>query len=446
MRFVEKAAFVASVAVLALLYGFVARSVGWFPTHLIERALEQAHAIFPSTEPDYLAPKVYDRTGARIADSAMIQPGFTLISSVWKDSADGSWKPGLRLISSDGRTHHQWLLDAARLFPDSARRRVVPLHDVDIDGSYLFPNGDVLINVDYTGTARLDACGRVLWRVLEGDHHSIARADDGSFWIPGVSRLAPSKSAEHPKGFPGLRDSVFHDWILHVSEDGKVLSKTDVLDLIYDNHLERYIARSSNEDETYHLHGRADVTHLNDIEPLSVASAAYYPLFRPGDLLISLRYLSLVFVVDPGSGKVKWHSSDPFIHQHDADFMGDGWIGVFDNNQDGTSQGEMLGGSRIVAVQPQTDSMRALFPTSRSDPLYTRLRGRWQLLDNGNLLITEALAGRVVEVAPDGHTVWDWVVKPYDARTIPTVSEGTRYELTPKDVASWPCSTGPDGS
>jgi len=171
-----------------------------------------------------------------------------------------------------------------------------------------------------------------------------------------------------------------------------------------------------------------------------------YPLFEAGDLLVSLRNADLVFVLDPETRRVEWHASDPFIHQHDPDFMGDGRIGVFDNNQDGTVRGDMLGGSRIVVVEPGANSTEVLFPTPRSEPLYSRIRGKWQRLRNGNLLITEATAGRVVEVAPDGHTVWDWVAKPYLDDAVAQVSEGTRYDLAATDVASWPCSPHTDGS
>lgn len=70
------------------------------------------------------------------------------------------------------------------------------------------------------------------------------------------------------------------------------------------------------------------------------------------DLALSLMHLDLVMVVDPETRTVRWHTSHPFIGQHDPDFVGDGWIGVFDNNRDGTFRGKLVGGSRIVAVQP----------------------------------------------------------------------------------------------
>lgn len=167
-----------------------------------------------------------------------------------------------------------------------------------------------------------------------------------------------------------------------------------------------------------------------------------YPLFEAGDLLVSLREPHLVFVLDPDTKETKWHASAPFIQQHDPDFVGDGWIGVFDNNEDFTERGTMLGGSRIVAIQPHTDSMEIRFPTSASDPFYTDVRGKFQRVPNGNMLLTEAQAGRVVEVAPTGQTVWEWIHPPYDARQVPVVTKATRLNLTRQQVDEWVCSSG----
>jgi hypothetical protein len=182
-----------------------------------------------------------------------------------------------------------------------------------------------------------------------------------------------------------------------------------------------------------------DITHINDVEPLAESMADEYPLFQTGDLLVSLRSLSLVFVFDPETMEVKWHSTEPYIYQHDPDYIGNGWIGVFDNNLD-LDDGNMLGGSRIVAVQPHTDSLEIRFPTRHSASLYTRVQGKWQLLENGNMLLSEADAGRVVEVTPNGRIAWEWIHEPMDESKVPKVTQATRHSLTREEVASWPCS------
>ena len=430
----EKTLFLGSAAFLVWLFGFVTAIERWFPSEYLVRAWQQARAVNPTDQPVFLHQRFYERWGVRTVSADRMQAGLTVITSSWGESGD--IQPGMRLIDRKGNVLHEWRVDPDELFTEvPTGRRVVS--DLDIQGSYLFPNGDVLVNLEYAGTLRLDACGETKWRLLEGGHHSIARAEDGSFWIPGVSSETMTDSPGHPGGFPGIRRPVYHDRILRISEAGEVLQSIDVLDVLYRNGLQSHLAE---ERQT----SNSDPTHLNDVEPLPASMADEYPLFEAGDLVVSLRHLDLIFVMDPDSEQIKWHSSSPHILQHDPDFVGDGWIGIFDNRTDGTARGTMLGGSRILAIQPHTDSMTTLFPASESEPFFTYHRGKWQQLENGNRLLTEEQTARVVEVDPAGRTVWEWIHSPHEQTSVPSVTKATRVDLTAQDVAEWPCS--PDDS
>ena len=91
---------------------------------------------------------------------------------------------------------------------------------------------------------RLDACGRVRWTLMEGNHHSVTRAADGSFWVPGLSSQRRSKSKRYPDGFPNLGGrKIWVDKILNVSEEREVLSSTNVIDIIYESGSDRYIEK-----------------------------------------------------------------------------------------------------------------------------------------------------------------------------------------------------------
>jgi hypothetical protein len=380
--------------------------------------------------PRFLAHRAYARSGVASPVPEAIQPGLTLLTT---HEERWDWRTGILLIDETGRVLHEWQVDPGALFSGAPSSRRAKTEDRSVHGTYLFADGDLLINIEHVGIARLTACGAVRWRVPNYAHHSIARTDDGSFWIPTSTRATRPTSARYPEGYPGLNRPVNHDHLARVTEDGDVVDSISVLDLLYGNDLVRFLVK------TYPL-PPTDITHVNDVEPLPATMEDQYPLFRAGDLLVSLRASNLVMVVDPDTEQVKWYMSDHFVQQHDPDFIGDGWIGVFDNARDETRRGELLGGSRIVAVQPHTDSVRVMFPASESEPFYTRILGKWQHLDNGNLLLTEGTAGRVVEVDADGRTVWEWVHSGYDeARTV-EVSEGARYDLTIEDVALWPCS------
>lgn len=420
----EKAGFLASCLAVAFLYGFGASTYGWFPNDVLVRAWHQLEPIrhaFLDGEHPATSDRVYRREGARTLDSAAVQPGLTLVPSVWEDFG---WGPGLKLIDRDGRVVHQWEVDPARLFPGEFTRPLTGLMDFNHpQGAYLFPNGDVLAVISRVGTARLDACGEVKWRIRDAHHHSVAPAGDGTFWV------SASDAERAPDPISG-DEVVRHDRLVHLSGDGEVLREIDVFDILREN--DELLRR--------HLRYWPSDTHLNDVEPLPASMEDEYPAFDAGDLLVSLRHLNLVFVVDPATLEVEWWVGGPFIFQHDPDFVGEGWIGVFDNNWDGTDRGTRLGGSRVVAFHPTADSTAVWFRSSEATPLYTWDRGNWQLLDNGNLLITESTAGRVAEVSPDGHLVWEWIQAPYDDTSVPRIYWAERYDVGREQASSWPCS------
>lgn len=431
---IEKAGFLISVAVLAFAAGYLVRDFRWFPHPVLQQAVQQGRRVVASQgrPPDFTSPGSARLDGVETREPGTLGPGLTLITSTWEDFG---WEPGLKLIDRDGRVLHEWRVEPEELFDESDHHRGTRLEEQDIHGSLLLPDGDVVVNVEYAGTVRLDACSRVRWTVSEGNHHSVARGPDGSIWTPGVTDLRPARSERHPDGYPGLQDAIYHPLIVEMSDGGDVLRRIDLLDVLYANGLERFVPKNRQHDES-------DVVHTNDVEPLPPALADDFPRFEAGDLLVSLRNLDLVLVLDPATGRVKWHASRPFIMQHDPDYMEDGWVGVFDNNWDGTDRGTMLGGSRIVALKPDTDSTRVLFPTPASDSFYTARRGKWEKLENGNLLLAESDRGRVVEVGPDGRTLWEWTAAAYDDTRVPSVTRAARVDLSPDDVAAWPCSPG----
>jgi hypothetical protein len=84
--------------------------------------------------------------------------------------------------------------------------------------------------------------------------------------------------------------------------------------------------------------------------------------------------------------------------------------------------------------------MNTLFRGRHLDRFYSSHRGKWQKLENGNLLLTEEETGRILEVSSNGKPVWELVHEPYGSK-VPPVTKATRHDLTREEVASWPCSS-----
>jgi hypothetical protein len=144
--------------------------------------------------------------------------------------------------------------------------------------------------------------------------------------------------------------------------------------------------------------------------------APKFPRFKAGQVLISLRHLDTIAVLDTDTDAVVWATRGPWCGQHDAQFLDNGHMLIFDNYGSPKS-------SRVLEYDPLTQAI----PWSYSgDPVLTRTRGQAQRLPNGNTLIAHAEVGLVLEVSREQEVVWSFFVENY-------VSSARRY--SPAQVA-----------
>lgn len=432
---------------LAFVAGTACAVFGSFPYELIGRPLERLSAWLHRENATHWYPIRYPQSGVSPHDPVKMAPGLTLLTSYWPDP-DGVWRPGVRLVDDRGRVVHAWATDPMKIWPQVPYADPFVERDEEtyVHGTYLFPNGDVLFNLEYIGLQRIDACGKVVWKTQRRTHHAISRADDGTFWTLAVLPFEPPLA--QAQSFPALAELVPfpEDSVLHFTADGKILGETSTLRALFDAGYGELITRNRMQllqlREAFGPGVPLELTHTNDVEPLTSALAPKFPMFEAGDLLVSMRQTSAVFVMAP-TGHIKWLTSTHTISQHDPDFEPDGKIVVFDNHIDGTESGEgSVHGTTIVAIDPATDQAAIRYPTKPTDRMYSVAGGKHQLLPNGNRLITEARAGRVVESDAAGNVVWQWVQAPR-GKKVAEVLEATRYAFDASAVAAWPCA--PDG-
>jgi hypothetical protein len=398
------------------------------PDKVLELAGNSEKQIKEAKRPSFLVPIRYSTSGVTIHDADAVAPGIILLTSHWPEYG---WRPGLRLIDSEGNLLHRWDVDIKKIWGFGLFQNA----DASVHGSYLFPNGDVLFNVDYTGLVRLDACGEVVWKTDSNimTHHSVFRAENGNFWVAGYRRI--EKDNPRAKLFPVFSKPFGEDLLLEFTPDGSLVREISLLEAVYNTDYKHLLWNFKS------LRRRWDVLHLNNVELLGRDLADDFPMFDEGDILVSLRELNVVAVLNP-TGEIKWIKVGEFTRQHDPDFEPGGWITVFDNRwEEDIHKGTHLGGSRIVAIDPVTDEIRELYPGKKqTTPFYTQRAGMHQLLNNGNRLIIEAQAARVFEVSPGNEVVWEWIAQPFDDEYVAEVFEGTRYpNISVSDVRQWPC-------
>lgn len=431
----SKFAFIGSIIGLAFAYGVAVGIYHVFPyqpLHNSFNAIKTVWAEAPTIlglRPDhFLEPARVPGDSVTRWNETATAPGLTLLSGFFGGRNE------LRLIRLDGSVVQRWAVSFHALFPDPSHidSREVPATEwnTSVHGALALPDGSIVFNFEAGGTVHLDRCGRTLWTLSQRSHHSIERAHDGSFFIPGMRQVERREDSPTPVWSVPFRE----DLILHVSAEGVVLDIISVPALMVDNDLLGVLTADT---KTFVSIAGEDALHLNDIEPLSPALADAFPAFTAGDLLVSVRNLNLILVVDPRTRRIKWYHTGPWIRQHDPDFRPDGTISVFDNRRDGTPDGSRLGGSRILQIDPATDSVGVLFSAAPGS-FHTDIRGRHQLLGNGNLLLLESTQGRVLEVDSAGTIVWEYVNR-YDEKRAAMISDAVRYDENYFTVESWAC-------
>jgi hypothetical protein len=375
--------------------------LGWEPTKHLDRARS-------------------DRFGVVTYDKAKAYDGVTLMTGLFGNEVS------LSLRAMDGTELHRWPAAYSQQFPDRSfvPADQIPTNDWDthLHGALLHPDGSVIFNYDYLGLVKLDRCGSVIWRLPYRTHHSISEDANGHFWVSGRRTL--------DEGFkprpPGLKANVPDDVILEVSPDGKLLREISILGAIYRSRYEGVLFPTGKPNAN--LEG--DALHLNHVEALSPELAPAFPMFKAGDLLVSLRRLNLLMVIDPVTETVKWTQTGPWMRQHDPHFEASGKILVYDNrsmeNYNHEAEGRPAMASRILEFDPRTEHTEVLYEGSREEPFYVFRMGKNQRLPNGNILVTEPDPGRAFELASGGEIVWEFINR-YDDRRVAIIEQATRY-------------------
>lgn len=289
---------------------------------------------------------------------------------------------GAILLDPDGNVLNVWQISQEIVpwrHPEDAN--VYP-HGFEIapDGSIVtaFDEGASLIKFDY--------CGNVVWGAKIASHHSISSDGDGDIWTWG-----------DPKGHPA------GNWLMKIDyETGKILKMIDMLQVMKKNPLIDIFGILQDYDGNWlYPNDPGFAWHTNDVEALPRELAQYYPMFKAGDLLVSLRQPDLIFVLDPETLKVKWWREGLARRPHDPDWNDDGTITIFNNNTHRRY-------SNILELNPATMAFDVAVD-GKSYQFYSAIRGKHQRLPGGGYLITSSDQGRVFEVDPEGNVTFEFL-------------------------------------
>jgi hypothetical protein len=273
----------------------------------------------------------------------------------------------------------------------------------------LLSDGDIIFKA-LDSLVRMGSCSsQPLWVLDEPMHHSNELDATGSVWTPSIAT----------DGFPDnrwLHDRVQDDALARVSADGQLLERHSFSEILRNNGLQSLLLGTTGN------RPNDDPIHLNQIA-VAPGDSRYW---RRGDLLISARHLSTVFLYRPSTGRILWHQLGPWMNQHSVDFVDDHRISVFDNNVVANAPKE------YAFVKPGDTNRVLLYDFDNgqiSEPFAALLaeakpvtftEGRARVLPDGGLFIEETNYGRHLRFTRD-RLLWSRV-NDYDDKRIGMVS------------------------
>jgi hypothetical protein len=150
----------------------------------------------------------------------------------------------------------------------------------------------------------------------------------------------------------------------------------------------------------------SDPIHLNDIQP-AMGDTEHW---KVGDLLVSCRNLSTIFLYRPSTNKIVWLKQGPWNNQHDVDFYGGNEIVVFGNDvirEESTIDPKLIDKSlffnrksthnEVYIYNFDTDSVRTPYSSFlENENVRTMTSGRCDILDNVDLFVEDTNIGRIL--------------------------------------------------
>jgi hypothetical protein len=356
----------------------------------------------------FVPPESDGGEGVTVDQPSRTYDGFTLFTTT-----EG---PRATLLDMRGQVVHQWELPFRRAWPRPPHVQD-PLGDEKIHWfrCHLFPNGDLLAiyQVDSDtpcgyGLVKLDKDSRLLWKYEGRVHHDLDVDEKGTIYT-----LTHQLKRKAPAGLDYLPTPYVSDSLVVLTPDGQEVESVPIEDAIRDSAYSLLLSTSIAEQavpkdrapvtsafDSILQPTKGDLFHTNSVKVLPQTLGRKFPLFRVGQVLISLRSLHCLAVLDVRKRSVVWAARGPWRIQHDAEFLDNGHLLLFDNH--GWSKG-----CRVIEYDPVTQAIPWVYSDADSSPFHAGFRGMKQRLPNGNTLIVDPDNRRLFEVTRSKELVWE---------------------------------------
>jgi len=328
--------------------------------------------------------------GVTVYKEALAQKGYNFFTS--------GHAPAAFLMDMEGNILHEWRAEFDEIWPSHPDApKGIPGERNFWRHAHLLPNGDVIGIWQKRGIFKLDKDSNVLWAKPGLAHHDLAIDDDGKIY---------HFSAEH-KELPEIEGRWSElDFIVIRNKNGKELRRLSLAKALREANWPKlrqdFWARERIRKHGMPAGAEYDPFHTNAIWIITEEEANRLgdPI-RAGNLLVSMCLLDTIATIDFDRGTTTWWQTGPFGLQHQPRVTHDGKIIVFNNHVTAHT-------SSVQIIDPHTGKLAWEYRGPKSAPLASRTSSGVEVLENGNILITETNSGRVLEITPKEEIVWEF--------------------------------------
>ncbi|MDB5123348.1 MAG: Arylsulfotransferase [Mucilaginibacter sp.] len=355
--------------------------------HLVKKSFDEIFAKSP-----LLAPVRYPGITGLKPEKKYIDSNYLLLATY--DSNRGQAVAKLIRLS-DQKVLHQWLQNfdqTKQLLRDKSDFwKISDKQSTRLFNPLILNDGSIVFNNFYSPLIKMDKNSKLVWVINGTFHHSIECDADGNTWAPSI--------IENSKFLKNMLPAFVDNAITKVSPNGKVLFKKSVAEILIENGYRGLLLGVGN----YEI----DLSHLNDIQPALTTTKHW----MKGDLLISLRNRSTVFLYRPASNKILWLKTGPWLNQHDVNFIDSDRISLFGNNIVQANPDELLidGHNEVYIYNFKTNTVETPYTAVlKAARVSTTTEGRANVLPNGDLFVEESNNNRLFR-SDRNAIVWQYI-------------------------------------
>jgi len=369
-------------------------------------------------------------------DTTTTADGYTLVSSHLTEGGVGE----ILLVDMEGKTVNSWKLHGfpAQMLPGG---EVIGVNRYRDDSLQQYQEGIQIEQHNWEGKKTWSYSG---WdadgtdTVMSRQHHDLVLSPNPvGYWAPGQQASAGSEVlilGHKTRKVSRVSDQPINDDVIYeIRQDGGLTGTpwyaADHIDEMgFDAEDLAAIRKNANSAKAA---GPVDWLHLNAMARLG--RNRWYEedgdtRFHPRNIIVSSRMANIIFIIDHKSGRIVWrlgpdyskgspaHHIGQLVGQHHAHMIphglpGAGNILVFDNGgMAGYGNDQAIRTfSRVLEFNPVTLKIVWEYnPNGDGEKFFCLFIGSAQRLPNGNTLINDGLAGRLVEVDRQGKRVWTY--------------------------------------